>query len=250
MDDTMKITFLGTSHGVPAADRYCSSTMIEVNGSLYFIDAGAPLIDILLRRGVDLNKVRAIFTTHIHGDHTNGIPALADLFSWYFKTTSVDIYMTEQQGIDTFKAMIRTVEGGLDEARVRFRLMTADTVYEDENIRLTPFPTQHLATAGRPAYSYLLEAEGKKALFSGDLSQHLAKGDFPAFALNNDVDLRVCEMAHFGVDHVKPYLEKCRAKTLLFNHVFPLHKLDEINALNGAFGYPIRTVDDGDEVTL
>ena len=246
----MKIIFLGTSHGVPAADRYCSSTMLEVNGVHYFIDAGAPLIDILLRRGVDLNTVRAIFTTHIHGDHTNGIPALADLFSWYFKTTSVDIYMTEQRGIDAFSEMIRTVEGGLDEARVRFRLMTADTVYQDENIRVTPFPTQHLAGAGQPAYSYLVEAEGKKVLFSGDLSQHLAKGDFPAYALEHEVDLMVCEMAHFGVEHARPYLEKCRAKTLLFNHVFPLDKLAKINALDGAFGYPIRTVEDGDEVTL
>ena len=246
----MKITFLGTSHGVPAADRFCSSTMIEVNGALYFIDAGAPLIDILLRRGVDLNRVRAIFTTHIHGDHTNGIPALADLFSWYFKTTSVDIYMTEQQGVDAFQTMIRTVEGGLDEARVRFKLMTADTVYEDENIRMTPFPTQHLAAAGRPAYGYLVEAAGKTALFSGDLSQNLARADFPAYALEHPVDLMVCEMAHFGVAQARPYLERCRAKTLLFNHVFPLDKLAEINALNGAFGYPIRTVNDGDEVTL
>ncbi|MBO4884239.1 MAG: MBL fold metallo-hydrolase [Clostridia bacterium] len=246
----MKITFLGTSHGVPAADRFCSSTMIEANGSRYFIDGGAPLIDILLRRGVDLDTVRAIFTTHIHGDHTNGILALADLFSWYFKTTSVDIYLTERRGIDAFSEMIRTVEGGLDEARVRFKLMTADTVYQDENIRVTPFPTQHMASAGRPAYSYLVEAEGKKALFSGDLSQRLAKGDFPAYALDNDVDLMVCEMAHFGVEEVRPYLGKCRAKTLLFNHVFPLHKLDEINALDGAFGYPIRTLNDGDEVEL
>ena len=30
----MKITFLGSSHGVPSAERYCSCTMIEVNGSL------------------------------------------------------------------------------------------------------------------------------------------------------------------------------------------------------------------------
>ena len=60
----------------------------------------------------------------------------------------------------------------------------------------------------------------------------------------------VCEMAHFGVEHARPYLEKCRAKTLLFNHVFPLDKLAKINALDGAFGYPIRTVEDGDEVIL
>ncbi len=246
----MKITFLGTSHGVPAADRFCSCAMLEVNGAVYFIDAGAPLIDLLLRRGVDLNAVRAIFTTHLHSDHTDGVLPLAGLFSWYFKTTSIDIYLTEPHGIEAFTDVLKTCISSLDEARGRFKLMTPDTVYEDENIRLTPFPTQHLAGQNRPAYSYLVEAEGKKALFSGDLSQFLSRGDFPSYALENDVDLMVCEMAHFGVEHVTPYLERCRAKTLLFNHVFPLRKLAEINALNGRFGYPIRTVDDGEERTL
>ena len=248
----MKITFLGTSHGVPAAERFCSCTMVEVNGSIYFIDAGAPVVDILLRRGVDLNAIKAVFTTHIHGDHTDGLLNMADLFNWYFKTTSLDIYMTEQRGIDLFKALVSAVEGGdaVDEARLRFKLMTQGTVYDDGNIRLTPIPTQHMAVRNRPSYAYLIEAEGKKVIFSGDLSYHLEKGDFPAYALEHDVDLMVCEMAHFGVEQVRPFLEKCRAKTLLFNHVYPLHKLDEINALNGAFGYAIRTVDDGDEVEV
>ena len=41
----MNITFLGTSHGVPSAERYCSCTMIEVGGATYFIDCGAPLTE-------------------------------------------------------------------------------------------------------------------------------------------------------------------------------------------------------------
>ena len=123
-------------------------------------------------------------------------------------------------------------------------------VYEDENIRVTPFPTQHLASAGRPAYSYLVEAEGKKVFFSGDLSGHLERQDFPAYVLNNEVDLMVCEMAHFTVDEVMPYLEKCRANQVLFNHVFPLDKLAQIDALDGRLGYPIHTVNDNDEIEL
>ena len=246
----MKITFLGTSHGVPAADRYCSSTLIEVNGSHYLIDAGAPVIDLLLDRGIDLNSVKSVFTTHFHGDHVDGVLSLADLFTWYYRETSVDIYLTEEKGIHLFTEMLNAIIGSTDDARVRFRLMTADTVYEDENIRVTPYPTQHMAGVGRPAYSYLVEAEGKKVLFSGDLSYMLERKDFPAYALENEVDLMVCEMAHFGVPEVSPYLMKCKAKELLFNHVYPLHKLDQINALNGKFGYPIRTVDDGDEVVL
>lgn len=245
----MKITFLGTSHGVPAADRYCSSAMIETGGKIYLIDAGAPVIDLLIRKGADLNAVKAVFTTHLHGDHVFGVIQMASLFNWYFKTADADFYLTEQAGIDTIRRTIETIDGPLCD-RVRFKLMTAETVYEDENVRVTPFPTQHLAVLGRPAYSYLIEAEGKKVLFSGDLSQRLAAGDFPAYALENEVDLMVCEMAHFGVEHTMPYLEKCRAKELVFNHVYPLHKLDEINALNGKFGYLIRTAEDGEEIVL
>lgn len=245
----MKITFLGTSHGVPAADRYCSSSMIEVNGSVYLIDAGAPTIDLLIRKGVNLDAVKAVFTTHLHGDHVFGVLQMASLFNWYFKTTDADFYLTEQAGIDVIDKTIETIDGKLCE-RVRLKLMTADTVYEDKNIRVTPFPTQHLAHAGRPAYSYLVEAEGKKVLFSGDLSGRLEKQDFPVYALENEVDLMICEMAHFGVEHTEPYLEKCKAKELVFNHVFPLHKLDEIRELGGKYGYPIRSVDDGDVIEL
>lgn len=246
----MKITFLGTSHGVPAADRYCSCTMLEVNGNRYFIDAGAPLIDLLLDRGVDMNSVKAIFTTHMHSDHVDGVLPLTSLFTWYYQTTSIDVYLTEERGLKLFPDMLEALNNGLDSERVRFRLMDEHTTYEDENIRVTPIPTRHLAGQGRPAYSYLVEAEGKKVLFSGDLSQGLGEKDFPAYVLENEVDLMVCEMAHFGVADVQPYLERCKAKELLFNHVYPLNKLDEINALNGRYGYPIRTVNDGDETTL
>lgn len=242
----MKITFLGTSHGVPSAERYCSCTMIEAGGYYYFIDAGAPLIDLLTRRGIDLTRVRAIFTTHLHSDHTDGILSLTGLFSWYYKNTSIDVYLTEQHGIDVFHEVLNTCIGSVDDARVRFRLMDEHTVYDDGILRLTPTPTQHLAHANRPAFGYTVEAEGRRVHFSGDLSQWLAREDFPAPALNEELDLLVCEMAHFTVDQALPYLQRCRAKEVLFNHVFPLDKLDAINALNGTLPYPIRTLADND----
>lgn len=246
----MKLTFLGTSHGVPAADRYCSSTMLEIGERRYFVDAGAPLIDMLIRRGVSLDTVKAIFTTHLHGDHVNGLLSLTDLFTWKFKTTDVDVFMTEQRGIDAVRAMLSAMLDELNDERVRFRLMTADTVFCDEAIRVTPFPTGHLAYAGRPAYSYLIEAEEKKILFSGDLSVRLAQADFPKYALENEVDLLICEMAHFDAAAVEPYLARCRAKRVLFNHVYPLDKLERIEALNMKYGYPIATVNDGDEIEV
>ena len=124
----------------------------------------------------------------------------------------------------------------------------AEDLYDDGVIRVTPFPTRHMGD--RPAFSYLVEAEGKKVMFSGDLSPRLTGDDFPAYTLGSEVDLLVCEMAHFGVSEVTPWLERCQAKKVLFNHVFPLDKLDQIRALDGKWGYPIRPVDDGEQIAL
>ena len=164
--------------------------------------------------------------------------------------SDVDIYMTEKTAIDAIRAYMAGQLDHLEEDRVRFRLMTDKTAFDDGRLRVTPFPTRHLAGQGRPAYSFLVEAEGKSILFSGDLSGRLAENDFPRYALDHSVDLMICEMAHFGIDEVSPYLERCRAKTLLFNHVFPLGKLEGIAALDMKWGYPIRAVADGDEIVL
>ena len=117
-------------------------------------------------------------------------------------------------------------------------------------VRVTPLPTRHMAAQNRPSFSYLFEADGRRALLTGDLSGGLKERDFPALALQEPLDLVVCEMAHFAVPDVLPWLERCQAKAVMFNHVFPLDKLDRINALDGRFGYPIRTLEDGDVIEL
>ena len=69
----MKITFLGTSHGVPARDRFCSCVMLESNGAIYLIDAGAPAVELMLQNGKKIADFRALFTSHTHMDHTVGL---------------------------------------------------------------------------------------------------------------------------------------------------------------------------------
>ena len=64
----MRITFLGTSHGIPEKDRFCSCTMIEVGENLYFIDAGAPIVDLIIRSGRKVEAAKALFTTHCHSE--------------------------------------------------------------------------------------------------------------------------------------------------------------------------------------
>ena len=69
----MKITFLGTAAGLPCKGRASSSTMIEVNGKYYIIDAGAPIGNRFVDSDRTLDDLRAIFITHCHLDHLLGI---------------------------------------------------------------------------------------------------------------------------------------------------------------------------------
>jgi pyruvate/oxaloacetate carboxyltransferase len=64
----MKLTFLGTSCGVPQKDRYCSSCMIECGDGVYLIDVGAPVAELLRRYGKTPVDIDPEFAKKIIGD--------------------------------------------------------------------------------------------------------------------------------------------------------------------------------------
>ena len=244
----VKITFLGTSHGVPEADRNCSSAMIEIGESIYLIDAGAPVSEELRKRGKDFNAVRAIFTTHAHGDHTMGLIPFSVLSTWYFKKVSVDIYLTEQELIDGIKNLMgKGMHMPLREEGVRYHTFGEGKVYEDENIRVTAIPTKHCLP--RPSYALLVESCGKRVLFSGDISFHMREDDMPKEAFGEPLDAFILELAHNEITHLRPYLERITAKKLYFNHISPT-KFEGVYAAREDFAYPVEFLSDGDVLKI
>lgn len=240
----MKITFVGTSHGVPAADRFCSCYMIEVGGKIYMVDAGAPAVDMILRFGGDVNDFRALFTTHVHSDHTVGAIHLLSLMNWYYKESSADFYFTEQAHIDSTIRWIETSgDGRFDRERLRLKVPREGLVYSDENLKVEYIPTKHIPNS----YAVLITEGEKRVLFGGDFSQWLRKADIPK-VINEEIDGFVCEMAHFGMEELAPYLEDCRAKKVIFSHVYPLCKYDDIEAIKGKYDFEVLTPKDGDVI--
>ncbi|MBR5452665.1 MAG: ribonuclease Z [Clostridia bacterium] len=246
----MKITFIGTSHGVPAPDRYCSCIMIEVGSDIYFIDAGAPIVDETLRMGKRIEDIRAVFTTHSHGDHVIGLFSLCDLVTWYYRKAFVSVYATEEKLIELLCDASRFLSSNNPHKRLNFELVNESTVYSDKKVRVSYIKTKHKNGGIEPSYSILFEAEGRKLLFTGDLSGSLKLSDFPAYALENKTDLTVCEMAHFSMDHIRPYMEKTKTDIFCFTHVYPLDKYDLIEKEKDSFPYKVLTPRDGDAIEL
>ncbi len=246
----MKITFFGTSDGIPRPGHFCTSTMIEVGENVYLIDAGAPVIDLMLRSGKHPNQLKAFFNTHGHSDHLDGILQLVTLCSWAYKDANFELMVPDACVANAIAAYLETLTGNpFPYDRLRSHVFEAGVIYDDGVLRVTAFETRHCEP--KHSYAFLLEAEGKRALFSGDLSQFLHKGDYPAIVSEEELDLFVCEMAHFGEEHITPYLEQCRAKRVMFNHYQP-HKESHIESLAtpGRFPFPVSAALDGEVVEL
>ena len=244
----MKITFLGTSHGVPMTDRFCSSTLVEVGDAAYIIDGGAPVADMLIRRGIPFSKVRAVFTTHSHADHTFGLLGFISLSNWYYRDSSYDLYMTEQVTLDAFKNVILAAEKAFNEDRIRMKLVSEGEFYKDENITVRAIPTRHMGEY--PSYSFIIDtADGKRVVFTGDLHGRDA-ADFPQIAKDEPSDAIICEMAHFNHAVALPILAKCPTKKMLINHIFCGYEENLAAIAEAGKTMPVHAVADGEEIEL
>jgi len=210
----MKIIFFGSSHGLPEPNRKCSSAMIEIGENRYFIDMGSQSIEGLATRNIPIESVKAIFVTHMHGDHTNGLISFVDLCSWRFKNASPIIYLpgNAENAKNTISAWLSC--NGTPMRDFDFRQVNEGTLFDDGLIRVTAYRTRHIEFS----YSFLIEAEGKRILFSGDLS-HTPSQDFPISVLDEPLDLAICEGAHFKATDYVPFLKGNKnLKKLCFNH--------------------------------
>lgn len=207
----MRITFIGSSHGVPEANRKCTSMMLEIGEKVYFVDMGAPAIDALRTRGIDVDAVKGVFITHMHGDHTDGLIQFVDLLTWYFRTADPVICLPIPEAARVIDDWLKVTLNG-QTRDVQYRKTEQGVVYDDGTIKMTAFPTQHC----HKSYAYLLEAEGKRVLFTGDLKNPAV--DFPTRAAQEPLDLVICESAHFNATDYLPVLEGCDIKKICVTH--------------------------------
>ncbi|WP_414046341.1 ribonuclease Z [Macrococcus equi] len=75
----MKITFLGTSAGLPTKERNTQTIILSLapnDNTFWLFDAGEACQHQILHTNIKLGKIDNIFITHMHGDHLFGLPGL------------------------------------------------------------------------------------------------------------------------------------------------------------------------------
>lgn len=150
---------------LPRADK-AASTVPNITG----VTQGTPDCD-------------GVFITHYHGDHVGMAQKVLPTIPVYMGATAKQIYAVVQQ---TLK---KNLGKGYPEFVANFVGFEAGNPIYLKDIKITPYSIDHSAF---DAYMFLVEAEGKRILHTGDFRMHGAKGRkmpdvFKRFAANIDV---------------------------------------------------------------
>lgn len=210
----MRITFIGTTHGVPEPGRKYSCTLVEAGDKKYIIDAGTDPMPEIISRGIYPNEISAIFITHRHGDHTGGLTSFVDLCSWFYKDADPLIFLPDMRLKDAIRAFVEVADNHMRE-NIRFEQVREGVIYDDGVMRVTAMHTGHIENA----FAYKLEAEGKKVLFTGDMKPNDGPTvDYARFTETDVFDAVIAECAHFNAMEYLAPIRKNPPKRFFFNH--------------------------------
>lgn len=238
----MRIKFFGTSSGSSRANRRCSCTMVEVGEKRYIVDIGTDLNFELQTVGLNVNKISAVFITHMHGDHTDGLPS----FLRFGRTVPVDIFLPPPME-NTVKAMETWLNCNHHKTpleNVSYNEISEGVIFDDGNVKVTAYRTKHCDYA----YSFLFEAEGKRVLFTGDMTKN-PEVDFAYGALEGGLDLAICELGHFPAQKYDVVFKDKAPKKICINHISTKF-IDTAFAYQRESEFSVRLANDGKEMII
>jgi len=246
---SFKVTLLGTGIPDPKPDRYGSSTLVEAGKEKFIFDCGRCTLQRVSETGIPLKEVNRLFLTHLHSDHTVGIPDLW-LTPWIFGRWKEPFrvwgppgtrhMMSSLREAFKFDLQMRPVHDLLPEegAEIYVQEIQEGIVYESKDVKITAFEVDHRPV--KHSYGYRIDYEGRSVTLSGDtrICENLIK-----FAKNTDLlihnvgaareeDLKVSEryrriMAlHSPPEETGELFTKAEPKLAVYTHMV-LFKVDK-----------------------
>lgn len=177
----MTVVLLGTGRPDPDIDRFGPATLVKAGGQNLLFDAGRGASQRLWQLKIPLGEVHALFLTHLHSDHTVGIPDLW-LTGWLptpFGSRKTPLEVWGPSGtVDMMAALSKAYQWDI---RVRrdgehlppqgIKILAHDIVegviYDRQGLKVTAFLVDHGGFL-KPAFGYRVDYAGHSVVISGD----------------------------------------------------------------------------------
>jgi ribonuclease Z len=138
------LTILGSSSALPTSKRFPTAHVLNVHERLFLIDCGEGAQIQLRRFKLKLSRLRAVFISHLHGDHVLGIVGLISTLNLLGRKQPLLVFANGNlqpilaQNINFFVANLQF--------KIDFRAIDGKRkkqIYEDEIVTVESFPLEH-----------------------------------------------------------------------------------------------------------
>ena len=177
ISDSAVVITLGTGTPVPNPERSGPATAVVIGRRVLLFDAGPGVMRRIAAAGLPIDGVTAAFITHLHSDHTSGLPDLM-LTSWVMgRGTPMRLHgppglrrmadlLVSAWAEDTVVRVNGLERGQPGGYRVDVREISEGLVYDSAGVTVTAIRVPH--GEWKSAFAYRVDAAGRSIVISGD----------------------------------------------------------------------------------
>ncbi len=175
--DSTVVVMLGVGMPRPDPDASGPATAVVVGSRVFLFDAGPGIMRRMAAAHLPINGVTALFITHLHSDHTLGLPDLI-FTSWVMgRKNALEAYgphglqeMTTHI-LEAWKVDEGVRTNGLEHEpasgyAVNVHEISPGVVYDSGGVRITAIPVLHGSL--EEAYGYRVDTPTRSVVISGD----------------------------------------------------------------------------------
>lgn len=244
----MKITILGSGTGWITLERSSPAYLISQENFHLLLDFGPGTLRQILRAGITLNDISAIFISHFHPDH------ISDLIPFLFATRyNLGYHRSESFELIAHKNFLDLYEA-LKKAFGHWvcppeNLIRITSVSSGSSFKIGPFNAQTIEVNHNPeSLAIKLKTQGKTLVYSGDtgLSESLIE-------FSKEVDLLILECAnsetisvpiHLGPREIAEIAGRANPKFLVLTHFYPHSENPDIEIIKEKYKGEIILAED------
>jgi len=182
---TFELKILGSASATPVLARHPTAQVLTVGAYNYLIDCGEGTQWQMLEYRVRPHQLRAIFISHLHGDHYFGLFGL--LGSMHLQGRTQPLHIVGPPGLDevlTTQARVSNMHLGFTMEFTAVDTEAHAVVYEDAQVTVASLPMRHRI----PCAGYLFAEKPRRAnLLKEKLPSGLRPEQLARLALGEDL---------------------------------------------------------------
>jgi ribonuclease Z len=173
----LRITFLGTSAGVPTRSRNVSAAALRLpqRAEVWLFDCGEATQHQIQRTDLRLSQITRIFISHLHGDHVFGLMGL--IASTGLAGAAQPIRLYGPPGLQEFVQTTARLTRTLITDALTFQTAEAGTLYEDDEFVVSCQTLRHRV----PAFGYRVNEKDRAGHFDVERARTLGIPEGPLF---------------------------------------------------------------------